>query len=512
VLYRAIEFSPREEMQVVYGGGATGSVSSKVQLGELEALVVPGIQDNLVSFSDFTNRGSTVELTEAGGLISNSFNDKRIVLTKDFGTWRLQLSDVASYDHQGAKLANKAYNSTILKTKAERYISLHERLCHQSPSVLCKALEEKRWINAGITPQEVRDIGSKYECVLCVLSKRRAKSVAPNLPLPEGFDGGVNSRTAAPGEIISIDPVGPISPKSINGFTLLWFIYDIGSSYQWVFFSSTKHSSIVVEILRIVISDLKFYGKALKIVRSDAEEIFNSREVQLFLEERDCKHQYSVPYAHYQNRVERLIQHNVRGISSLMHSQKWLPASHWEYAAKHFVKVARHVPTKRTGQSTPSKLLGAGDLDLSTSFPFAFGDFVAVRIPEADVNWKFDLRRNVGIYLGDADDTKRGYLILDLSTGAVKVRLDCVKLYVSDDVLKAQVNARTRLFDSRPIITKIKDAKINFEKLPEEMCDVPNSPVQFSWSDLDQSEAHGGVGGVDSPTDLSSAQVPIVEE
>ena len=36
--------------------------------------------------------------------------------------------------------------------------------------------------------------------------------------------------------------------------------------------------------------------------------------------------QYSVPYEHYQNRVERLIQHNVRDISFF--SQKWLPANY----------------------------------------------------------------------------------------------------------------------------------------------------------------------------------------
>ena len=41
-------------------------------------------------------------------------------------------------------------------------------------------------------------------------------------------------------------------------------------------------------------------------------------ELQLFLEEHGIKHQFSVPYEHHQNRVERLIQHNVRGISSLI--------------------------------------------------------------------------------------------------------------------------------------------------------------------------------------------------
>ena len=48
-----------------------------------------------------------------------------------------------------------------------------------------------------------------------------------------------------------------------------------------------------MEIVRLINTD-----KELKILPSDAEE------VQLFLEEHGTKHQFSVPYEHYQNRVE----------------------------------------------------------------------------------------------------------------------------------------------------------------------------------------------------------------
>ena len=132
---------------------------------------------------------------------------------------------------------------------------------------------------------------------------------------------------------------------------------------------------------------------------------------------------FSVPYEHYQSRVESLIHHNERGISFLMYAQKWLPAKYWKYAAKHFVRVRRFVSTLKTGHSTPAFMIGAGNLDFSVQFPFAFGDFVAV--PDVEKRWKFDMRKDLGIYLGDADDTKRGFL--NPSTGAVQVRLDCVK-------------------------------------------------------------------------------------
>ena len=44
------------------------------------------------------------------------------------------------------------------------------------------------------------------------------------------------------------------------------------------------------------------------------------------------------------------------------------------------------------------------------------------------------MRRDLGIYLGDADDTKRGFLILNPSPGAVQVRLDCVKLELTEQM------------------------------------------------------------------------------
>ena len=156
--------------------------------------------------------------------------------------------------------------------------------------------------------------------------------------------------------------------------------------------------------------------------------------------------------------MERAIQSDVRAISTLMHSQKWLSAAYWEYAAKHYVRVSRYIPNVKSGKSTPSSLLGAGDLDLSVKFLFSFGDFVAVTIPPSQTKWKFDMKRDLGIYLGDADDTKRGVLILNPTTGAIDVRLDCIKLELTDSMLHSYYDARVRLSDCRPILEKVSGA------------------------------------------------------
>ena len=71
---RRVSHPQNTPLEVVYEGVERAPVVSKVQVGELD------LQDNLVSFSDFTDQGSTILLNCYGGIISSSLNDKRIVL------------------------------------------------------------------------------------------------------------------------------------------------------------------------------------------------------------------------------------------------------------------------------------------------------------------------------------------------------------------------------------------------------------------------------------------------
>ena len=135
-------------MEVIYGGGEKGTVVSKV-----EALVVPDIQDNLVSLADFADRGSTIMLTADGGAIANS----------DFGTWLLRLADIVDYNHKHD--SHSAFAASIAKSKLGRYIALHERSCNE---VLIRALEgdSPSWIS--LRRRSGRSLASILVC--CVRS------------------------------------------------------------------------------------------------------------------------------------------------------------------------------------------------------------------------------------------------------------------------------------------------------------------------------------------------------
>ena len=117
-------------------------------------------------------------------------------------------------------------------------------------------------------------------------------------------------------------------------------------------------------------------------------------------------------------------------------------------------------------------MIGAGKLDLSVKFPFVFRDFVAVQNSDAEKKWKFDMRRDLGIDLGDTDDTKRGFLILNPTTSAVQVRLDSIKHELTDQMLQSYYDLRRRLSDARPSIIRIKDTNIDFELLSDNLDDL----------------------------------------
>ena len=51
-----------------------------------------------------------------------------------------------------------------------------------------------------------------------------------------------------------------------------------------------------------------------------------------------------------------------------------------------------------------------------------------------------------------------------LSTGSVRVRADCIKLDMSEDVLLSNADVRTRFLEKTSPIQRVRNAKIVFEE------------------------------------------------
>jgi hypothetical protein len=72
----------------------------------------------------------------------------------------------------------------------------------------------------------------KEPCLVCVLAKRNAQ------PVPEA--SGDRRDTIAPGEIISADIVGKISPPTRNDHCWFFIFADVCTGYQHLYQAKTK--------------------------------------------------------------------------------------------------------------------------------------------------------------------------------------------------------------------------------------------------------------------------------
>ena len=151
----------------------------------------------------------------------------------------------------------------------------------------------------------------------------------------------------------------------------------------------------------------------------------------------------------------------------------------------HYVDVRNYCPNKNTGDQSPMELITGERVDLNIKFPHAFGDFLAVAIPEPGRVWKFDLKRDLGIYVGQPPE-KRGMSILNPQTGAIVSRMDAVKIEITDTQFLQYFRIRSDLLSGESLRKRVDQADDTFgEELAANLDQIeevpPDEDVQVSW-------------------------------
>ena len=361
----------------------------------------------------------------------------------------------------------------------QRFVRLHEIMGHAEPRAMAKAVsgDDPTWRNSSITAKQILRCSKLYVCPHCILSKRNALPLPVNIRSEFDNEEGaeLTSKNARPGEIISMDPVGPITPASSEGYDYFYLFKDVASGFNTVLCASSKNSDHILQAVKYVFDFYKKHGWTVRILRTDAEKEFLSSTVDEFLSAQNVTLQTSVPYAHWQNAVERDVQTVVKGTSTLLHAQPWLPANCWDLALFPFVDVHNRTPNKRSTVS-PHQLVTKGHTDFRTSYGFAFGDIVSVVIPDNQRTWKFDMKTDLGIYVGQPSTYKRGCLIYWPSTRTTSVRLDCVRLEITDTQFLHYYQRRYLLNSNTPPLREVLNAVHDFNNKevhlnPEEFID-----------------------------------------
>ena len=125
-----------------------------------------------------------------------------------------------------------------------------------------------------------------------------------------------------------------------------------------------------------------------------------------------------------------------RFTSALLHGQDILQSKHWDWAVFHAVDCRNRVPNVKCSPSTPHEMITGEKINLQKVFQFTFGDLVAVHLPKEKRNWKFDLRWDVGVYIGQPPHSVEASLVYFPYRNSVLVRTNVAKLEITEEAYK----------------------------------------------------------------------------
>jgi hypothetical protein len=336
---------------------------------------------------------------------------------------------------------------------------------------MCKAVSAGgSWTHSGVTANDIRKVFLDEPCLICTLAKR-------NLSPPVA---SINHRQWKPGECLCADPVPRISPESYNKDKGFFLFVDMATGYLHTFPTKDDNSSLAyIQAIELVIRFYSTYNLKIKTLRTDKELKLMSEEVEIFLSEQQITVESSAPYAHYQNGAERNIQTVIKGVAAMLHAQPWLRADCWNEALRHYIHIRNHTPNSKTLNVSPWKILTNKDTDLSSTFNFTFGDFVAHGIQKQQRLWKFDVRNELGIYVGQSDTSKHSHRIYDPYKHKVYERTGVYHINISDQQYLKWYNSRLFMREDKLRYNMVKDAFHSF-------CDPYNEDEEDEETNLEE--------------------------
>ncbi len=466
---------------VMFGNGHTADTDMQTTIGRFPAIVCKDrdLQEDLISVNPLLDAGFKLTMEGDQGTLTNEDSGTTIDVTRDGARWSVSLRDLAhatgdasSPDYGGSRDVVEAYAITNTESKSlrERVITLHERLGHANAEAMCDAIsgDDPCWTHSDLTPAQVRRVMRRHKCLVCHLAKRQRPPISP----PSG-----DRRDFPPGYCISGDII-PVSPPAHDGSTMFFLFADVRTGYMVVFTGKAKDSFL--EAFKQAVAHFRQYGHEVKCFRSDAETVLKDGKMGAYLKEHGFTHELSTPDAHYQNFVERYVQTINKFTSALLHGQDVLQSKHWNWALFHAVDCRNRVPNSKSRPSSPYEIITGRKTNLQKTFRFAFGDLVAVHLPKEKRSWKFDLRWDIGIFVGQPENSVEAAMVYFPFKNQLLVRTDIAKLDMSEEAYKRFYLKRYDMHGESTSTTnrvyrRLEEAQFDFDKPLSE--DEDNDPA-----------------------------------
>jgi hypothetical protein len=479
-----------EETLIIFGNGESTTSNTKAHIGELEAIVCNDNQltDDLVAIHPIVDAGYDIHFSSKGGMVNKPSDGHSFPILRDGLKWMINLEELKEI-----KIKRKPiYCNTV--SIANQVLRLHERMGHPATEAMCTAISFGAWKNTKITAEQVRRVMKQNSCLPCLLAKKNK----PVIPHPEKN----NLSDLKIGELLSGDIIGKIQPATRDGDIYFYLFVDKRSGYMRAYTSKTKDGFVTA--LGNAISYFEDFGHKVKAFRSDSEQIMKWGPVKQLLESKGVQMQQSLPYAHYQNLVERYVQTIVKAVSTVLHGQSLLKANLWDHALFYVINCKNSTPNSKTGRETPSQMVtGIKHLDLQRENLFSFGELVIVRNIER--TWKFDLKNDVALYLGHPKGTVNGGTVYYPFINKVAERADLTPANISENIYKQYYSTR---YEIKELSTSKRLSEL-FANLEDEV--ETEDAVRFSTRLMDEDEIPNEITQQMNKKNASSKSIEAVE-
>ena len=323
---------------------------------------------------------------------------------------------------------------------------------------MCYAVQGTRplWKNTRVTVKDIRSVFKHSPCLTCVLAKKRKEGMAQWKPrkkfkklrigkeqsdtkdrkpsTKEEMDQQDESdaKRYKPGELLSCDNVGPVNPKSFEGYKQSFIWRDTSTKRMFSHSDSEASEDVYLEGLDTIRLYYEKHGIRIKVIRSDDFTTFKSRKVRAYYAKHGIERQSSTPYQHWQNSVERDIQTMIHNISAVVHGSILMRADSWNRALKHWIKVHNDLP-RSAHQYSPNAIMNNDhQVDARYQYRFAFGDIVCYPLAENERRHKFDTKNELGLYLGDKTGMKGGCHVYQPYWHRIIIRGDVHRVRISE--------------------------------------------------------------------------------
>ena len=212
----------------------------------------------------------------------------------------------------------------------------HKRFGHLNFQSL-RLLYHKNMIH-GLPTIEDRD----GTCEGCALGKHHRQS----------FPKGVAWRAKKVLELVYTDVCGPMQTTSHAQNRYFILFTDDYSRMTWVYFMWQK-SEVFNNFKKFKSRVEKQSGQYIKVLRSDNEKEYTSKQFYKFCEDEGVERQFTMVYTPQQNGVSERKNQTVMEMAKSMLHDKGLPKTFWAEAVSIAVYLLNRCPTKAVWNKTP---------------------------------------------------------------------------------------------------------------------------------------------------------------